>query len=45
VVVNEDTAAVVSPQQPRPLEGGDQEAGGSEDGGQLDLEEPEGEHA
>jgi hypothetical protein len=45
VVVDEDAAAVVSPHRPRPVEGGDQEAVGSEDGGQPYLEEPDGEHA
>ncbi len=43
--VDEDEAAGVSPHQPRPVEGGDQEAVGSQDGGQPDLEEPDREHA
>jgi hypothetical protein len=45
VGVDEDAAAGVPPHQPGPVEGGDQEAVGSEDRGQLDLKEPGGEHA
>ncbi len=44
--VDEDAAAGVPPHhQPGSVEGGDQEAVGSEDGGQPDLKEPGGEHA
>jgi hypothetical protein len=42
---DEDAAAGVPPHQPRPVEVGDQEAVGSEDGWQPDLEVPDGEHA
>ncbi len=43
--VDKVSAAGVPPHQPGPVEGGDQEAVGSEDGGQPDLEEPGREHA
>ncbi len=38
--VDEDAAEGVPPHQPGPVEGGDQEAVGSEDGGQPNLEDP-----
>ncbi len=44
-MVDEDAAPGVPPQKPRPVERQDQEAVGSEDGGQPDLEEPDVEHA
>jgi hypothetical protein len=44
-MVDEDAAAGVSPHQPRPVEGRDQKAVSSENGGQPDFEEPDGEHA
>ncbi len=44
-MVDEDAAAGVPPHQPRPIEGEAQEAVGSGDGGQQDLEEPDVEHA
>jgi hypothetical protein len=44
VVVDEDAAVGVPPHQPRPVEVGDQEAVGSEDGWQPDLEDPDGEY-
>ncbi len=43
--MDEDAAAGVPPHKPGPVEGGGQEAMGSEDGGQPDLEEPGREHA
>ncbi len=45
MVVDEDAAPEFPPHQPRPVEREDQEAVGSEDGGQPDLEEPDVEHA
>ncbi len=43
--MDEDAAAGVPDHQPRPIEGVDQEAVGSEDGGQQDLKGPDVEHA
>ena len=43
--VDEDAAAGVQPHQPGPVEEGDQEAIGAEDGGQLGHEDPGGNYA